>query len=68
MAAFSLLLDERNLDKQARLFWLSNEGLACTKEILAMRTAHFQTVLTEGQSQANQLADLFESRVEAKRH
>jgi len=68
LAALSLLKDERNPDKQGKLLWLLEEGLQGTKEVLAMRTAHFQTVLSKGQTQANQLADLVETRVEAKRH
>jgi len=38
------------------------------KEVLATRTAQFQTVLSKGQSQANQIADFVESGVKAKRH
>jgi len=68
LAAFSLLRDQADPGRRARLLWLIEEGLRGAKEVLSMRTAHFQTVLTKGQSQANQLADLVETRVEAKRH
>jgi len=67
LAAFSLLRDEGDPRKQSRLLWLIEDGLSAAREVLAMRTAHFQTVLSRGQSQANQLAELVEARVEAKR-
>lgn len=68
LGAFSLLRDESDSDKQAKLLWLVEEGLQVAKEVLSMRTAHFQTVLSKAQNQANQIAELVETRVEAKRH
>lgn len=68
LAALSLLREGPDSDKQSRLLGLLEEGLNGAKEVLAMRTTHLQTVLSKGQSQANQIAELVETRVEAKRH
>ena len=68
MAASSLLREESDIEKQSRLLWLVEEGLPGAQEVLAMRTAHFYTVLNKEQSQANQIADMVETRVEAKLH
>ena len=68
MAAFFFLREESDIEKQGRLLWLVEQCLSGAKEVLAMRTAHFYTVLDKGQSQANQIADLVGTQVEAKRH
>ena len=67
-SVLTLLREETDTGKQSRLLGLIEEALGGAREVLAMRTAHFQTILSKRQSQANQIADLVETRVEAKRH
>lgn len=66
--SLSLLRRETNFDKKSRLLGLIEECLSGGTEVLSMRTAHFQTVLSKGESQANQITDLVETRVEVKSH
>lgn len=63
-----MLRGETNVDKKSRLLWPIEEGLSGAAEVLSMRTTHFQTALSKGQSQVNQIADLADTRVQFKRH
>lgn len=66
LCALELFKASSSTEEQGRLLHILEKSLLSSKEILAMRSSYFYTIVQKGPAMARQLADLVESKVEAK--